>query len=815
MNLAPLALLLAVQPAQPLQKLPAQAARPAAAPVATALSDEQILKNVQLDIRGPGLLNFFRQRASAGVDRERLTTLTKQLSDKAPGVHDKAAAALIGLGPVALPALRRAINHVDDEPTATRARKCLESIEGKNGASLVQAAVRLLAARHPTGATEVLLDYLPFADDELVVQEIETALLTVGLRDGKPESALSRALTDATPIRRSIAARVLCQIGGNVGRASVRPLLKDPRPSVRMQAALGLADTNDAEAVPVLIELVADLPTEGRRQVEAYLTELAGEWALKTPQGNDALSGRLRRELWTAWWRSLDGQHLLDEFRSRTLRDDERTRVLDLLGKLDDSSPDVRARASEEIVALGSRVAALLRQIVGQAQPRSAALARQCLEAIERDTPRPLPDAAPRLLVLRRPEGTLEALLGYLPFAESDASAAQLTELLTVVGCTDGKADAVLVRALQDKVGARRAAAAVALCKGNAEVELPAVRKLLNDGDATVRLKTAVALIERGDKSAMPVLIALLNELPLDRVWEVEDLLVHLAGDKAPNERIGNDAASRTAGVAAWKTWWGKQESSVDLARLASANRDRGLLLVIEQQGPKGQGRVLELSPAGKVRWQIEGLMWPWDAQVCPNGHILVVEQQNRVSERDRQGKIIWQKVCNNPFSCQRLRNGHIFVLGRTQLLELDATGKEIFAHHFPGHIVGGCKFPDGQMAFITYQGQYVRLDATGKQVKTFQVPFHWQNGVIGAEILPGDRLVVSLGVGKVAEYADGGKLVWETNVFGPGFPHRLVNGRTLLSSNNNTVLLELDRNGKIVSEKKDLGYRPYRMHRR
>ena len=341
------------------------------------------------------------------------------------------------------------------------------------------------------------------------------------------------------------------------------------------------------------------------------------------------------------------------------------------------------------------------------------------------------------------------------------------------------------------------------------------MRKLLKDPDTAVRMKTAVALVEHGDKSAMAPLIALLGDLPLDRVWEVEDLLVHLAGDKSPTERVGPDAASKTASVAAWKTWWSKEQKTIDLTRLASADRDRGLMLVIEQQGPKGQGRVLELTAAGKVRWEVDGLAWPWDAQVCPNGHILVVEQQNRISERDRQGKIVWQKTLNNPFSCQRLRNGHIFVLGRNQLYEFDASGKEVFNHNFPGHIIGGHKFPDGQMAFLTYQGQYVRLDATGKQVKTFQVPFHWQNGVMGAEILSGDRIVVSLGVGKVAEYADGGKLVWETTVFGPGYPHRLRNGRTLVSSNNNTVLMELDRNGKVVAEKKNLDYRPYRVHRR
>ncbi len=813
MTLAPLALLFAAQ--LPAQKVIFKPVQPAPAPAVTSLSDEQLFKNAHLDATGRGLLDFFRRRASSGVDRERLAELTRQLADKTPAVHDKTAAELVGLGPLALPALRRAINHVDDEPTAARARQCLESIEGHNGANLVQAAVRALAAHNPAGTTEALLHYLPFADDESVMREIEMALLNVGVRQGQAESALTRALTDPVPVRRSIAARVLCRVGGAGGRAAVRPLLKDPRATVRMQAALGLAEMHDAESVPVLIDLVGDLPPEERRQVEAYLSDLAGEWAVKTPQGNDALSGRLRRELWSAWWRSLDGQHLLEEFRGRTLGDDERTHILELIGKLDDTSPEIRARASEEIIGLGPRATSLLRQVVGQADSRRTGPARECLTAIERNAPRPLAEAAPRLLALRRPEGTLQVLLGYLPFAESEGAAAQLTELLAVVGCTDGKADPMLVRALDDKVGMRRAAAAVALCKGRADEELPAVRKLLRDPDPSVRMRTAVALAEHGDNSALPVLIALLKDLPLEQVWEVEDLLIHLAGDKAPGERVGNDAASRAAAVAAWKTWWSKEKKTIDLARLMSGNRERGLLLVIEQQGPTGQGRVLELNPAGKVRWHVDGLAWPWDAQVLPNGHLLIVEQQNRVTERDRQGKVLWTKVLNNPFSCQRLRNGHIFVLGRNQLYEFDAAGKEVFNHTFPGHIVGGRKFPDGQMAFLTYQGQYVRLDATGKQVKTFQVPFQWQNGVIGAEVLPGDRLVVSLGIGKVAEYADGGKLVWEATVFSPGFPHRLSNGRTLVSSNNNTVLVELDRNGKVISEKKDLGYRPYRMHRR
>src|SRR5262249_14343383 len=166
----------------------------------------------------------------------------------------------------------------------------------------------------------------------------------------------------------------------------------------------------------------------------------------------------------------------------------------------------------------------------------------QCLEPIEGDAVKPLPDAAPRLLALRRPEGTVETILAYLPFAESEPLAAQLIDVLASAGCTEGRADPALLRALEDKVSVRRAAAAVAVRKAKSdENTLAALRKLLQAPDAVVRLRTAVALAQRGDKSAVPVLIALLADLPLDQVWEAEEVLATLAGDKAPNQRVGND----------------------------------------------------------------------------------------------------------------------------------------------------------------------------------------------------------------------------------------------------------------------------------
>jgi HEAT repeat protein len=816
---APLAFLLIAQPvlAKPAIRVAGRAAPAAPA----ALNDEQALKTLSVDTSGPALLEFFRQRVRTSVEGEQVDKLTRQLGDNSEAVHNKAMGELIRLGPLAVPALRRAVNQADNEETVARGRKCLQAIEGTGGAAVVQSAVRMLAAHCPEGAAEALINYLPFADDETVVQEIETALHTVGIHDGALDSALVRALSDAAPIRRSVAAQVICQIGGSAGRNYVRPLLKDTKPSVRMQAALSLTETHDAEGMPVLIDLIAVLPPEGRKRVEDYLAELAGEWAVKTPQGSDDLSGRLRRELWNAWWRALDGKQLLDEFRSRTLSDEERGRVLEWIGKLEDDSPAVRDKAAENLIGMGPRAASLLRQRMdrqdaasSERQRRAVRMARQCLDTVEGDELKPLPDAAPRLLALRRPEGTVETILAYLPFAESETLAGQLIDVLADAGFTEGKANLTLLRALEDKVSVRRAAAAVALCKGKAdENTLPAVRKLLRDSDAVVRLRTAIALAQRGDKSAVPVLIDLLADLPLDQVWEAEDVLTTLAGDKSPSERVGKDKATRTASIKVWKTWWRKEEKTVDLVRLSDTERDSGLLLAVDMQ----QGRVLEVSRNGRIRWQIQGPQWPWDAVVCRNRNIFVAQQNNnQVSMWSRQGKEIWQQPCNMPFFCQQLRNGNIFVVCRQEFSEFDVNGKVLSTQQMGhlGWIVGGYKFPNGHVGLFTQQGQYIRLDAAGKQVKTYQVTF--SGGVaMNAEVLPGDRVVASLNTGRVGEYDDKGKAVWESNVVNPAIPHRLPNGHTLVAQNGMNRLYELDRRGKIVSEKKDLEYRPWRIRGR
>jgi HEAT repeat protein len=824
---APLALALATLPAQlpppvgiKMALPPGAVMKPPPGPPAPGLSlaagGEAALRSVWIDTSSAGLLDFFRKRTPPAPPKDTIAALVKKLSSKNDAERDAASGALVSIGQAAVPLLRQAANNVDDLAGSARARACLAAVEGANASLLAVQAARLLAQRKPAGAPAVLLGYLPFAEDDAVFAEVESALVRASVTGGKVDPALVKALKDKVAIRRGAAAQVLCQAGGTAYHKAVRPLLKDPRASVRLRAALGLVGAYDAEAIPVLIDLLADLPPRLRQQAEDYLTHLAGEWAVRGPGGNDLMARQLRRQVWLAWWKQTDGDKLLEEFRSRTISDAEREKVLGLIAKLDDASDTVRNASADGLIALGPRAASLLRRARQQDNSRISELAGKCLEAIEKDTPNPLPAAAPRLLGLRRPEGGVEALLAYLPLAESDEMAEQIMDVLGAVGVRAGQPDKALLEGLKDKVPLRRAAAAVALIKGRAD-DLSGARRLLKDANAEVRLRTARGLADAGEKDAVPVLIALLADLPLDQAFEVEDYLVLLAGDKAPSAMLTADAGGRTRAVEGWQSWWKENSARLDLARVDRKRRELGYYLVVENWNPMGgKGRVMELDPSGKTRWQLTNLYSPTDARLLRNGNVLVVEG-SRVTERTKDNKELWGRYYSNPFSCQQLRNGNFFIACRNQLLEVTREGRIVFNHYYGGGtILAARRFRDGSTSLLSYAGQYVKLDRAGKQVKTIQFPLFGMS-LGGADILTGDRVVISINgsPGKVIEYNASARPVWECPLNYPGIPYRLANGNTIVGSASTRQITEIDPRGKVIAELKGLSYQPFRVTKR
>jgi hypothetical protein len=272
-------------------------------------ADEATLKKAEQKVDGPSLVAFFRKRTLTEADFAKLRELIKQLGDDSFAVREKATTELEAAGRVALPLLKEAANDSDLE-VARRAQSCLEKLESAEDTLVVLAAARLLAARKPAGAAEVILAHIPSVEDPVVEEELLRALVAVGLTKGKADDLLVKALADKVALRRAAAVYVVARSTEAAHRTAARERLKDADPRVRWRAAEGLLAAKDNKAIPALIELLADSPKAIAWAAEDQLCRLAGEKTPNVAIGDAAEAERAKaKTAWEAWYKA-DGVKL-------------------------------------------------------------------------------------------------------------------------------------------------------------------------------------------------------------------------------------------------------------------------------------------------------------------------------------------------------------------------------------------------------------------------------------------------------------------------------------------------------------------------
>jgi hypothetical protein len=266
--------------------------------------DEQLLRAAGIATDNRALLDFFRQQTADEARSQSIRERIEQLGSDSFPEREKASKELSALGPVALLPLRQAIRTTYDLEVRHRARVCVKQIETRFPSTLTAAAARLLGRRQPRGTVETLLAFLPGPYGENVKDEIQTTLLEMARVDGEAHADLLRSLTAATVERRTMAALVLCRVDPDVYSRDVGKLLSDREPSVRLAAACELARIGEGKTVPVLIDLLAQLPPEQAEQAEELLYRLAGPEAPSVALGREAESQSRCRDAWFAWWHS-------------------------------------------------------------------------------------------------------------------------------------------------------------------------------------------------------------------------------------------------------------------------------------------------------------------------------------------------------------------------------------------------------------------------------------------------------------------------------------------------------------------------------
>jgi hypothetical protein len=502
------------------------------------------------------------------------------------------------------------------------------------------------------------------------------------------------------------------------------------------------------------------------------------------------------------------GRGLLEFFRSRSLDAGQQKQLETLLTQLGSDKFATREQASLRLVEFGPPARPYLQRALLETDAEVVRRAQFCLDELNRGPGPTLTVAAVRLLAVRNPPEAVPVLLTYLPFNDDDMVEEEILRTLTVLAVQGSRIDPTV---LGDPKAARRSAAAYALGRVGTEKQRSAVHPLLRDPDAKVRLRAAQGLVAGKDKSAVPVLIALLADAPLPVSWQAEDLLHRIAQDQAPAAGVGEgDGESRKQSWQAWAKWWQEHESAYDLSRLTDPEAQLGLTVIAEMDTNK----VWECGPDNKPRWKLERLQGPIDAHALPGGRVLVAENRaQRVTERDLKGAILWQKQLNqNPIACQRLPNGNTFVATYQTVMEFTRDGREVFSYSPAGgtFLFGAQKLRNGHIVCIGAQNVLLELDGKGAEVRRLTVPTN--GNWCSVEGLPGGHLLVAIGNNKVAELDGRGAEVWSCAVQGACSATRLTNGNSLVACMGNNRVVEVDRKGNKIREIVTEG-RPFRAH--
>ncbi len=206
------------------------------------------------------------------------------------------------------------------------------------------------------------------------------------------------------------------------------------------------------------------------------------------------------------------------------------------------------------------------------------------------------------------------------------------------------------------------------------------------------------------------------------------------------------------------------------------------------------------------MRWQMQGLSNPVDAQVLDERRVLVTEYNaGQVTERNHNGDILRRiNVPDYPLEARRLPNGNTLITTGTRVFEVDRNDKEVWTTkgNRADTIVSACPLPGGRIGICYSTGEFVRLDRGGKVLTSFRVGqlFRVRSNSTHIHGLPNGHILVPLIYdNKVVEFDGEGGEVWSASYPRPTSAQRLPNGRTLVAGYSSNEIVELDKEGRTV----------------
>jgi hypothetical protein len=513
-----------------------------------------------------------------------------------------------------------------------------------------------------------------------------------------------------------------------------------------------------------------------------------------------------------------DGPKLIEYLKQRTLSDLDQGKMAGIIKRFGSDEFDDRVKATREIELYGSAAIASLKTAERDSDPEVAYRAKVALKKMAKVPHSIVSAAAVRALLKLKPEGAVAALIGFLPLADDESIAESIREALIVLALKEGKAEPALVAALHDNSPIRRSAAYVALTLGGPASERIRIKEtypqlkeaVLQEKDPEAKFVGLwTLLLTTQDKGFVAELIGLIPQIGRGRIWQLEDLLIQLAGSYPKEGRFLKSPEALAKARDAWLAWWKEKGEKIDFVKFDYKPGVLGITDIIEMDHRGyGQGRVISLGPDMKERWRITPVNNPTDFMRLPRDRILLVESlNNQITERTISGAIqATHMIYQQPLNIQKTSDDGMLVVCRNRIVEFDKdwnqrAGMEYQRNTFD--IISGLKLPNGDVLCVinAYQGaNCIRLDSKLKDTNKTYTFGRIQNPH-AMEVVGDDKILVCE-LDRVAEYdLKTGKQTWKHECAGPTSCQRLKNGNTLISVLNNASqqLIEVDPSGEVV----------------
>lgn len=341
-----------------------------------------------------------------------------------------------------------------------------------------------------------------------------------------------------------------------------------------------------------------------------------------------------------------------------------------------------------------------------------------------------------------------------------------------------------------------RLAAAVVLGRNPQAEDQTLLARLLSDPSDNVALLAAQGIAQRGDVHALPVFIRLLDSAQLDVRNESATWLCGLTRqefDYSPHAA----PAARQATIAQWRAWLAGPGAQVVIQppqRMAVNGRGHlaGHLLV----ATGGLGKISEIDELGRTVWQYSAQSW--SAEKLAGGNVLVASHwESRVYELDRRGEIVWQLDGVNAIRAKPLPGGRVLIadFGGNRVVEADRRGALVWQYQTPDQCFDAERLVSGNTIFAC-PNLIREVAPDGSSVRQWTI----EGRINSLQVLPTGRLLVAnYGQGRVAELNDQGEVVWEYKIPRPSDAFRLPGGRTLITTAEQIV--EVDLQGQQIRQ--------------